>query len=546
MNGDQQETSASPGNAPDAAVLVKEGLEHHRAGHPAKAESCYRRALALEPNHPEALHHLGLLALQAGKHEMALAIFKDALSASPSNPALLNSVAAVLARTNCGDAALEYLQQARRVAPDFAPTYHALGVILQRQGKIAEAEETLRTGLERQPHHPEMLTNLGALYVQQRRDGEALALFDRALQASPRFAPAEINRGALLERQGRKAEAEAAYGRAVEFDPESAQAHINYGRLHRYMLADPAIASLNKLSKRTDFPPAIQAQLHFTLAKALEQVRAYSDSYASYRRGNEVMRRLNVFDRADHAKLIHALETSVEKISEQALASSGPRPLFLVGPSASGKIQVANLLGRHPEVGGGQRSKIPDMVRDALANAGKPTVLPAALAEVNDMAAAALGKRIRAEIRERSPDKRAFVMGLRSHSHLYVGLLARACPEAFFLVSRRDLMDVGFDLFTGTFGPEESYAYDEATIGFYLSGYHRLMNHWRKLFGDRLIDVVYEDFVADPDGTLKSIGERLGLSLPFAPVTPDPNWPEIGRWRRYENHLGDLRAALRV
>jgi hypothetical protein len=126
-----------------------------------------------------------------------------------------------------------------------------------------------------------------------------------------------------------------------------------------------------------------------------------------------------------------------------------------------------------------------------------------------------------------------------------VGLLARACPEAFFLVSQRDLMDVGFDLYSGIFGPEDSYANDEATIGFYLSGYRRLMNHWRKLFGDRLIDVVYEDFIADPDGTLTRIGERLGLTAPFAPVTLDPRWPEIGRWRRYENHLGDLRAALR-
>ena len=47
-------------------------IQHHQAGRLQAAEQIYRQILAVEPNHADAWHLLGVIASQLGKHEMAV------------------------------------------------------------------------------------------------------------------------------------------------------------------------------------------------------------------------------------------------------------------------------------------------------------------------------------------------------------------------------------------------------------------------------------------------------------------------------------------
>ena len=47
-------------------------IQHHQAGRLQAAEQIYRQILAVEPNHPDALHLLGVIAHQVGQHEVAV------------------------------------------------------------------------------------------------------------------------------------------------------------------------------------------------------------------------------------------------------------------------------------------------------------------------------------------------------------------------------------------------------------------------------------------------------------------------------------------
>ena len=53
-----------------AALTI--AIEHHQAGRLPMAEEIYRRILAVEPNHPDALHLLGLVEHQTGRQEQAI------------------------------------------------------------------------------------------------------------------------------------------------------------------------------------------------------------------------------------------------------------------------------------------------------------------------------------------------------------------------------------------------------------------------------------------------------------------------------------------
>ena len=67
--------------------LIERGLEHHRAGRLSEAQTLYEQALSLKPRHPDALHLLGLVALQNGDSTAATTLLERAIQAQPRNPA---------------------------------------------------------------------------------------------------------------------------------------------------------------------------------------------------------------------------------------------------------------------------------------------------------------------------------------------------------------------------------------------------------------------------------------------------------------------------
>ena len=99
---------------------LKTGTRHHHAGQLAEAERVYRQILAVEPENPQALYLLGLLAMQASQFEAA---------------------AELLARAIRGDAA--------------QPAFHAKrGEVQQQLGQTAAAIESYRRALQLDPQVP--------------------------------------------------------------------------------------------------------------------------------------------------------------------------------------------------------------------------------------------------------------------------------------------------------------------------------------------------------------------------------------------------------
>ena len=62
---------------------LQRGIEAHKAGELQKADQLYTAILKAQPNHPDANHNLGVLAVGVGKVKQALTYFETALEANP-------------------------------------------------------------------------------------------------------------------------------------------------------------------------------------------------------------------------------------------------------------------------------------------------------------------------------------------------------------------------------------------------------------------------------------------------------------------------------
>jgi protein O-GlcNAc transferase len=245
-------------NVAEALAL---GTRHHQAGHLAEAERVYRQVLSAEPDHPQALHNLGALALQAGHLPIAIELIGRAIRQDRSQAAFHANLGEALRRTGnlteaircyrlaialepgvaqihamlgatlhaLGDLddAAAALRESLRLAPEAAQPRIQLGRVLQAQGKLTEAEACFRRVLRGNELTVDANFHLGVLLQSQDNLGDAADCYRSALRLDPRNVSATFNLATLLQRQGRLDDAIAAYEETVHLDPVNFSAHNN-------------------------------------------------------------------------------------------------------------------------------------------------------------------------------------------------------------------------------------------------------------------------------------------------------------------------------
>ena len=65
------------------AQALQQGISAHREGKLQDAERLYRAILQAQPDHPDANHNLGVIAVSVGKPDEAIPLFKLALESNP-------------------------------------------------------------------------------------------------------------------------------------------------------------------------------------------------------------------------------------------------------------------------------------------------------------------------------------------------------------------------------------------------------------------------------------------------------------------------------
>lgn len=139
--------------------LLASGLKHHQAAKLAEAEACYRRVLDAHPDHPDALHLLGLIAQQRRNLEQAVELINRAINQN-SHPVYYSNLGVTLNQQGKLEEAIAAYHKAIRIKPDFAEAYSNLGNSLNEQGKLREAIIAFRRAISIRPDFHEAGSNL--------------------------------------------------------------------------------------------------------------------------------------------------------------------------------------------------------------------------------------------------------------------------------------------------------------------------------------------------------------------------------------------------
>ena len=173
-------------DAPDLAARLGQALALHQQGKLDEAEAAYRAVLAVAPDHPDALHLLGVMLLQRRDFAAAAETIGRSVVIRPIDPAAQGN----------------------------------LGAALLQLGRDAEALAVFDRALALKPDYAEAFNNRGLILARLHRPAEALASYEQALALRPDYGDALKNRGNVLRVLGRKPEAVESYSRAMALRPD--------------------------------------------------------------------------------------------------------------------------------------------------------------------------------------------------------------------------------------------------------------------------------------------------------------------------------------
>jgi len=230
---------------PNLSRLQRQAVSSFEQGYPDKAERLCAAILEYRAGDFDALHLLGFIHLQRGRHIDAIGFLTRAVKADATSADAMSN----------------------------------LGLALHGAGRFEEAIAHYRHALVLAPRHPEILYNLGNAHLALDRIDDALESYDETLVNNSSHVGARVNRGNTLLRFNRPADALASYDQALAVMPGHPQILTNRGHaLRRLDRPQEALADLEAaLTKAGEFPEAhFEAALaHLTLGDFKAGWKAY-------------------------------------------------------------------------------------------------------------------------------------------------------------------------------------------------------------------------------------------------------------------------------
>ena len=219
---------------------------YHSHGKLPQAAQIYQQILQANPEHPDALHLLGVLFAQTGDLKQAEHHIRKAISINPKQADYHSHLGNVLKEAGHVEMAVSYHEKALKLAPREASIHVNLGVCLHELGEYKRAISHYEKALRIDPKNPKILNNLATSLCDNEELDRSIQCYNRALRLDKKFAGAYAGLGNALRRHEQLEQALEACDKALTLDPNYITGIINKGEvlisLERY---DEAQTCLN-------------------------------------------------------------------------------------------------------------------------------------------------------------------------------------------------------------------------------------------------------------------------------------------------------------
>lgn len=485
-----------------------------------------------------------------------------------------------------------------KTRPLNAKEWYERGNKLKRDGNPTAALDAFRTSIKLNSNVAAPWLGLAQLLDANNQFEDALTCLQQAKQADPRNVLARLRLATSLKDLGYVEEARREYEASIDLEPDSATARFGLGQLFED-LGEPgdaaeqyrqsyrldkskleALSCLLGLGRHTDIEsevaeaqrllntlePRDKALVAYGLGKAFEQQGQYDKALTTFEVANAARRdQAGPFDAREFDARIEIMKstfTSEFFAARRQWGHSSPQPVFIVGLPRSGTTLTEQIIASHPDCfGAGELNVLTDLATGTPDRLGKPEPSwPLCATDLSNQQVSEIASDYLQQSSVRAPEHVSRIVDKQPLNFWHLGLIALAFPNAHVVHCTRDIRDCGLSIFTQNFNVHQKWSTSFEDIAHYWRGYKALMAHFQTITEMPILEVKYEETVADLETSAQSLLQHIELPwdkrvLAFheherAVQTPS-RWQvrqplystSMARWRKYEGRLGALEMA---
>ncbi len=465
----------------------------------------------------------GNALLRQGKADEAIEFGKRLLQAHVSEPRVFAFLAEAHRVKGDLEGAIGWIDQAIQASPD--PQHKIkkawlLSRLLRRDEILSLADQVAaQAGDDRM-----LRWQLGKLYYHHNFLREAIGQYEHALASGPDNPSWRYDLAIARFYAGDADNAEADLNSVLQASPQAGAVIYLRSTLRRQRPDRNHVADIESRLKAPFRTPEDEAGALYALAKELEDLGEHDKAFASLLSGAKKKRSAIQYDAAAFSKMTEEI-----RAAQNAAAMAVPAPgheeegaIFILGLPRTGTTLAERILlqsGKVKDAGelmdfGFHLSAATQRVRSDM-----PDVAPIDATMKSDFAA--IGRAYMQGARQMASGSQLFIDKLPAN-YLYCGMIHKALPKAKIIHLVRDPLDSCYAIFKTLFFNAYDFSYDLDELADYYIAYRRMMKHWHEILPGVILDVRYEDLVADTEAQARRIYDWLGLEwTPDALSIPD-------------------------
>lgn len=503
----------------------------------------------------------------------ARSICREILDHNPTHRVALYLSAVCSIHSDQYDDAVTSLSMLVTHYPDHISSLLLLGKVYLRLGDYRQSVLCARKALDLNVTDDRVLALLADLFGKSEDHYGAKAAYERAIEINPRNAAHWCNYASILRIEGRIDDAVNALEKCIELDAGHCKAHWMLSSLKTQTESENHIRRLQQVGVSHNMNERGEILISYALSKEYEDVGEYEKSFDYLSRACALKRKSIQYDLERDTLPLRQLEEAFDSEYAGRISGSGymdSAPVFIVGLPRTGSTLIEQILGASGKlIVAGELPFFGNEVARMFQGRTGNTVDFSAL-KTKRLDYRELGQRytqesiafIQSARHKAACDSSRTFIDKMPRNFLYVGFILSALPQAKVIVTQRNGMDTCLSNLKQLYNdPFYQFSYRLDEMGAYFIAYHRLMQHWLGLFGDRILTVNYEELVDKPEAYAKRMYEYCGVSwdrtyLDYAKrgslvatasatqVREAISRNSVNRWMRYSQPLQPLLSQL--
>tara|TARA_B100002019_G_scaffold211152_1_gene183918 strand:+ start:2118 stop:3770 length:1653 start_codon:yes stop_codon:yes gene_type:complete len=403
--------------------------------------------------------------------------------------------------------AIIFYKKAIEYKKDYFEAYNNLASSQKKLGLVDDALKNYKISLKISENNLEAYFNLGNLFYDEKKFNDALNCYEKVIEINEEFSKSYLLIGQIKSILGKFDEAKRYFLKAIDKDKFLSDAYVQYVNTRKIEKDDKIIGILKELLEKNNLDIKCNQDFSYALSKVYFDLENINLGFKFLSKAKKIyLKRINFS--------IEKEQETFKKVKEYFDLNKIPKPefkikynispIFILGMPRSGTSLLEQIISTHSSVhGAGELKILPKIVYDS--NWNKNTN-PEELFKF-------IRKEYFEDIKKLNANKK-YIVDKMPFNFFSIGFIINSIPEAKIIHMLRNPMAVCWSNYKSNFFDNVGmdYAHKLESIAEYYVMYSDLMNFWKKMYSNSLIEINYDKFVLDPELNSKKIITDLGLN----------------------------------